>query len=105
VTAFGDRFGGCFGDSSVVFGLLDVERADLEPCYHRQDSGLVYDRLAEKWRNEIRFKLCLKVQDLLSNVQLLSHYIPIYSSNNVPHIMPTFPQRYEHPDYARGPDP
>jgi hypothetical protein len=48
VTAFGDRFGGGFGDSSLVFGLLDVERADLEPCYHRQDSGFVYDRLAEK---------------------------------------------------------
>jgi hypothetical protein len=24
-------FVGCFGDSSVVFGLLDVERADLGP--------------------------------------------------------------------------
>ena len=33
-------FVGCFGDSSVVFGLLDVERADLRPCYHRQDSGV-----------------------------------------------------------------
>jgi hypothetical protein len=31
VTAFGDRIVGCFGDSSVVFGLLVVERADLGP--------------------------------------------------------------------------
>jgi hypothetical protein len=82
-------FVGCFGDSSVVSGLLDVERAHLGPLVLQ--AGLFLFMIAEKWRTEIRFKLCLKEQYLLSNVQLLSHNIPIHSSHNIPHIIPTFP--------------